>query len=114
MTPKKYPQNLHTPKNIYFYENPKNIEIRNFEPKKMTWAYVCTKISENPPLGGLHKPVYQVGQPQIILILWYLSLVLMKYGMTFNVNHLPVSFNNYEKIKCNFQLGMGAQPSAAG
>ena len=35
MTPKKYPQNLHTPKNIYFSGNPpKNIEIQNFKPQK--------------------------------------------------------------------------------
>ena len=33
--PKKYPQNLHNPKNIQFSETtPKNIEIQNFEPKK--------------------------------------------------------------------------------
>ena len=32
--PKKYPQNLHAPKNIHFSENPKNIEIQNFEPQK--------------------------------------------------------------------------------
>ena len=46
MTPKKYLQNLHTPKNIYFSEKTKNIEIQNFEPKKMTRAYVCMTISE--------------------------------------------------------------------
>ena len=34
MTQKKYPQNIHTQKNIYFSENPKNIEIQNVEPKK--------------------------------------------------------------------------------
>ena len=33
MTPKKYPLNLHAPKNIHFSENPQNIEIQNFEPK---------------------------------------------------------------------------------
>ena len=33
MTPKN-PQNLHTPKNIHFSENPQNIEILNFEPPK--------------------------------------------------------------------------------
>ena len=32
--PKKYPQNLHTPKNIYFLKPPKIIEIQNFEPQK--------------------------------------------------------------------------------
>ena len=40
MIPKKYPPNLHTPKNI---------EIQNFEPPKMIRAYVCMKISEYPP-----------------------------------------------------------------
>ena len=49
MAPKKYPENFHTPKNIYFSESPKNIEIQNFEPKKMDRAYVCMKISEYPP-----------------------------------------------------------------
>ena len=49
MTPKKYPQKFHTPKNIYFSENPQKIEIQNFEPQKMDRAYVCMKISEYPP-----------------------------------------------------------------
>ena len=49
MTPKKYPQNLHTPKIFIFLKTPKNIEIQNFEPQKMTRAYVCMKISEYPP-----------------------------------------------------------------
>ena len=53
MTPKTYPQNLHTPKYINFSENPQNIEIQNFEPQKMTQAYVCMKLSEYPPLGIL-------------------------------------------------------------
>ena len=30
-------------------KTPKNIEIQNFEPKKMGRAYVCVKISEYPP-----------------------------------------------------------------
>ena len=34
------------PEEYYFYENPKNIEIQNFEPQKLTHAYVC--ISELP------------------------------------------------------------------
>ena len=35
MTPKKYSQNLHTPKNIIFFWKPKkNIEIQNFDPQK--------------------------------------------------------------------------------
>ena len=32
-----------------FLKTPKNIEIQNFEPKKMDRAYVCMKISEYPP-----------------------------------------------------------------
>ena len=61
MTPKKYPQNLHTPKNIYFSENPKNIEIQIFDSKKMTRAYVCMKISEYPP----GTPTKQVFSPYL-------------------------------------------------
>ena len=30
--PNKYPQNLHTLKNIYFSEKQKNIEVQNFHP----------------------------------------------------------------------------------
>ena len=47
------PKNLHKifiPQKIYFFlKTPKNIEIQNFEPQKMTRAYVCMKISEYPP-----------------------------------------------------------------
>ena len=46
MTPKKYQQNLHTPKNIYFSEKPQNIVIEDFESPKMVPAYVYIKISE--------------------------------------------------------------------
>ena len=50
MTPQKistkssYPQKI-----LIFLKTPKNIEIQNFEPKKMGRAYVCVKISEYPP-----------------------------------------------------------------
>ena len=47
--PQKYLQNLHTPKRIHYLKTPKNIEIQNFEPQKITRAYVCMKISEYPP-----------------------------------------------------------------
>ena len=50
--PNKYPQNFRTPKNIYFLKTPNNIENQNFEPKQMTRAYVCMKISEYPPPLG--------------------------------------------------------------
>ena len=49
MTPQKYPQNLHA-QNIYFSENPeKMLKLKILNPKKMTLAYVCMKISEYPP-----------------------------------------------------------------
>ena len=41
MTPQKYPQICHTPKIFIFLKTPKNIEIQNFEPQKMSRAYVC-------------------------------------------------------------------------
>ena len=40
-------------------KTPQNIEIQNFEPKKMTRAYVCMKISEYPPTP-----------PQAITVTW--------------------------------------------
>ena len=50
MTPKKYPQNFHTQKNIYISENPKKYRNSKFGTlTKMDRAYVCMKISEYPP-----------------------------------------------------------------
>ena len=54
--PKKYPQNLIPQKMFIFLKTPKNIEIQNFEPKKMDRAYVCVKLSEYPPLGWYLGP----------------------------------------------------------
>ena len=48
MTPKKYTK-FYTPKNIHFLKTPKSIEIQNFEPQKMSRAYICMKLSEYPP-----------------------------------------------------------------
>ena len=49
MTPKKYPQNLHTPKRYsFFWKPPKILKFRILNPKKAR-AYVCVKISEYPP-----------------------------------------------------------------
>ena len=46
------PKNIHTifipPKIFIFLKTPKNIEIQNFEPQKMTGAYICMKLSEYP------------------------------------------------------------------
>ena len=44
------PQNLHTHKFSFFWK-PEKTEIKNFEPKKITRAYVCMKISEYHPPG---------------------------------------------------------------
>ena len=62
MTPKKYPQNRHTPKNIHFSENPqKLLKFQNFEPKKNSPNLrMCENIRvpspPPPPLGLLmHK-----------------------------------------------------------
>ena len=43
-TKSSYPQKI-----LIFLKTQKNIEIQNFEPKKMGRAYVCVKISEYPP-----------------------------------------------------------------
>ena len=51
--PQKKYQIFISPKNIRFSENPKNIEIQNFEPKtELTnvWKYQCTPPPP-PPLG---------------------------------------------------------------
>ena len=51
------PKNIHkisiTPKIFLFLKTPKNIEIQNFEPKKITWAYVAWKY-QSTPLGAPH------------------------------------------------------------
>ena len=50
MTPKQYPQNLHTPqKTFMFLITPQNIEIQNFELQKIAGAYVCVNLTEYPP-----------------------------------------------------------------
>ena len=43
---KKNSQNLNTPKIFVVLKTPKYIKIQNFEPPKITRAYVCMKISE--------------------------------------------------------------------
>ena len=51
--PKQISTKFSNPQKIFiFLKTPKNIEIQNFEPKKIGRAYVCVKISEYPhPLG---------------------------------------------------------------
>ena len=56
--PKKISTKSSYPKKILiFLKTQKNIEIQNFEPKKMGRAYVCVKISEYPP----HPPPTPLG-----------------------------------------------------
>ena len=58
--PTKYPQNRHTPKNIYFFENPQKHEIQYFEPKIMTGpTYVCN-LSEYPPPPWAGTPPWKI------------------------------------------------------
>ena len=48
--PKKISTKSSYPKKIFiFLKTQKNIDIQNFEPKKMGRAYVCVKVSEYPP-----------------------------------------------------------------
>ena len=55
--PKKISTKSSYPQKIFiFLKTPKNIEIQNFEPKKIARAYVCVKISEYPPLGLTPPP----------------------------------------------------------
>ena len=49
MTHKNIQKIFMPPKIFIFSENPKNIEIQNFEPKKITRAYIRMKISKYPP-----------------------------------------------------------------
>ena len=50
--PKKYPQNLHTPKIFIFLKPPKNIENQNFEPPKNSPSLRMCEIIRVPPWGG--------------------------------------------------------------
>ena len=48
--PKKISTKSSYPQKIFiFLKTQKNMEIQNFEPKKIARAYVCVKISEYPP-----------------------------------------------------------------
>ena len=64
LRPPKYIHKIFIPpKILIFLKTPKNIEIQNFEPPKMTRAYVCMKILEYPhprlnPL--LHRDAFSI------------------------------------------------------
>ena len=68
MTPQKYPQNLHTPKILFFLKTRKKTELQNFEPKRNIRAYVCMKISEyHPPPPPPPETVCKNMTPNIII-----------------------------------------------
>ena len=68
-TKSSYPQSPPPPKKILIsLQTKNNIEIENFEPQKMTRAYVCMKISEYrppPPPGGGQSPHFQCSIPYL-------------------------------------------------
>ena len=57
-TPKKYPQNLHTPTYIHFFlkKNPKSLKFKILNKRKMVQAYVCRKYQSiaPPPIHPHH------------------------------------------------------------
>ena len=64
MTPKNYPQKSPHPKISHFSENPKNSEIRNFEPLKIV-PKIYHSMSPPSPWGFLwHKSIYGVSWHQ--------------------------------------------------
>ena len=93
--PKKYPQNPHTPKNIIFSEYPKNIEIPNYKPTKITRAYVCMKISEYPP-GVLPVPGERLLFRCFISKLYSCSSILLVSVNSRSFYHI---FINHENVK---------------
>ena len=59
--PQKNIHKIFIPKKIFiFLKTQKNIEIQNFEPKKLDRAYICMKISEYPPWEKLRKSLLRV------------------------------------------------------
>ena len=64
--PKKISTKSSYPKKIFiFLKTQKNIEIQNFDPKKMGRAYVCSKISEYPPWAGKSTYTYTQAHPSL-------------------------------------------------
>ena len=57
MTPQKYPQNLHTPKNIYFSENPKKYWNSKFWTPKNDPSLRMYKNIWVPPWGQSFNPL---------------------------------------------------------
>ena len=55
MTPKKYPQNIHTPKNIHLSENRKKSKFKILNPEKWPETTYVWKYQSTPsPPGGWH------------------------------------------------------------
>ena len=59
--PKKYPQNLHTPKKYSFFWKPKKIlKFRILNPKKWAEPTYVGKYQSTPP-GDLRMKIYHLG-----------------------------------------------------
>ena len=84
MTPKTSPILWWPPKNIHkifiplsiFLKTKKNMEIQNFDPQKIAWAYICMKILEYPPWADNLLQTYctQI-RPNILLRLIWIQTV---------------------------------------
>ena len=63
MTPKKYPQNFHTQKNIYFSENPQKIsKFKILNPKNGLSLRMYENIRVPPPPLGVIQPLLDTQQ----------------------------------------------------
>ena len=80
MTPKKYPQNLHTPKKYSFFWKPKKIlKFRILNPKNWAepTAYVCVKILEYPPCYYQGERICQFVQIYNLVLQWVIEVTLI-------------------------------------
>ena len=69
MTPKKYPQNFHTQKNIYFSENPKKYRNSKFWTQKNGPSLrMYENIRVPPPLGSHVTALYTYSKWQTVWI----------------------------------------------
>ena len=93
MTPKKSSQYFHTQKIFIFLKTKKNIEIQNFEPKKMGRAYVCMKISKYPPPpppGAQARLSLHLSKCHIVEITCRGSYMSGTHSFTHNLCHINI------------------------
>ena len=96
-TKSSYPQKI-----FIFLKTPKNIEIQDFEPKKMGRAYVCVKISEYPPWDEMQ---HNAGSPILIVSICikesppeWIQRVELEYFLCLRFSFLLV-FQQMAKVK---------------